>query len=67
MDIVIPFNDPLNEGDTEVTTFGCRQNNPSICGSNMLEGICAFTREDCICQKPSRLWKKQYKKLNSNN
>lgn len=27
----IPFNAPLNKMDTEVQTYGCRQNNPDIC------------------------------------
>lgn len=61
--MIIPFSAPLNELDTETQTYGCRQNNPSICGNNMLEDICAFTRKDCICKKPSRVWKKQYQKL----
>ena len=26
----IPFSAPLNDGDTETTTYGCRQNNPDI-------------------------------------
>lgn len=57
------FNDPLNPDDTENQTYGCRQNNPEICGNNGLNNICAFEREDCICLKPSRSWKKQYHKL----
>lgn len=59
----IPFSAPLNEYDTESQTYGCRQNNPDICGSNGLDGVCAFTTVDNICRKPSRAWKKQYYKL----
>ncbi len=59
----VPFNAPLNLLDTEYQTYGCRQNNPNICSNNMLEGVCAFCREDGICKKPSRAWKKQYTKL----
>lgn len=59
----IPFNDPIKPGDTEYQTVGCRQNNPDICANNCLPGICAFVREDGICQKPSRAWKKQYEML----
>ena len=59
----IPFNAPLNEKDTEVTTFGCRQNNPDICVNNGFPGVCAFACADHICKKPSRAWKKQYQKL----
>jgi hypothetical protein len=60
MKIQIPFNSPLNDLDTENQTYGCRANNPNICSNNNLEDICAFVREDCICRKPSRAWKKQY-------
>ena len=58
-----PFNAPLNPQDTEQQTYGCRANNPDICGNNGLPNICAFSSADCICKKPSRAWKKQYNKL----
>ena len=38
----IPFNAPLNLQDTEQQTYGCRANNPDICGNNGLPNICAF-------------------------
>lgn len=59
----VPFNAPLNDCDTETQTYGCRANNPGICGNNGLHNICAFESFDCICKKPSRAWKKQYQKL----
>lgn len=59
---IFPFESPLNEGDSENQTFGCRKN-PDICQNNGLPNICAFTREDCICKKPSKSWKKQFLKL----
>lgn len=62
-EIKIPFKAPLNEQDTETQTFGCRQNNPNICGNNGIVGICAFATADGICRKPSRAWKKKYKEL----
>ena len=62
-DLKMPFSAPLHELDTETQTYGCRQNNPNICASNSLPGICAFTSEDCICKKPSRAWKKKYAEL----
>lgn len=61
--VKVAYDAPLNELDTETQTFGCRTNNPEICSSNCLEGICAFVTEDNICRKPSRAWKKQYAKL----
>lgn len=57
------FNLPLQPGDTENQTFGCRQNNPNICGFNGITGICAFVTEDCICRKPSKAWKRKYNEL----
>ena len=59
----VPFNSPLHEYDTETQTYGCRQNNPDICGSNGLTDVCAFVRSDGICKKPSRAWKKKYLEL----
>ena len=59
----VPFNAPLSDDDSETQTKGCRANNPDICKSYMLNGICAFCRDDHLCIKPSRSWKKQYNKL----
>ena len=61
----IPFNAPLYEEDTETCTYGCRANNPAVCGNNGIPNICAFVSDDKICKKPSRAWKKQYNLLNS--
>ena len=33
-DLLIPFNAPLHSQDTELQTYGCRANNPDICGNN---------------------------------
>lgn len=62
-DLMIPFKAPLQKLDSETQTFGCRQKNPDICGSNSIPGVCAFTTVDCICRKPSKAWKRQYKVL----
>lgn len=59
----VGFNSPLHEKDTETQTFGCRASNPDICGNAYLDDVCAFVREDNVCKKPSRQWKKQYEKL----
>ncbi len=59
----VGFNTPLHELDTAEQTYGCRASNPDICGNAYLEDVCAFVREDNICKKPSRQWKKQYEKL----
>ncbi len=62
-ELKISFNAPFNDLDTETQTYGCRQNNPDICGNNGMPDICAFVCEDGICRKPSRAWKRQYQKL----
>ncbi len=62
-EIRVSFNEPLSEFDAETQTYGCRANNPAICSNNMLQDVCAFTRIDCICKKPSRAWKKKYNQL----
>lgn len=59
----VAFGAPLNEGDSEEQTYGCRQNNPDICGANGIEGVCAFSSDDGICKRPSKAWKKQFHKL----
>lgn len=62
---IIPFNAPLRKEDSIKTTYGCRQNNPDICGHNGIPGQCAFVSDDHICRYPSRAWKKQFLKLQS--
>lgn len=59
----VNFNAPLNIEDREDQTYGCRANNPDICGSAYLDGVCAFVCNDSLCKRPSRAWKKQYYKL----
>ena len=62
-ELKISFNAPLNDLDTKTQTYGCRQNNPDICGNNGMPDICAFVCEEGIFRKPSRAWKRQYQKL----
>lgn len=52
--LCVAFNASLHEYDSEEQTYGCRQNNPDICDSNGIEGICAFASEDGICKHPSK-------------
>lgn len=61
--IRVKFSAPINDGDTENQTFGCRHSNPDICKNMYVPGICAFASEDRICKRPSAAWKKQYAKL----
>lgn len=41
-ELMVPFNAPLREKDSENQTEGCRVNNPDICASNMIPEVCAF-------------------------
>jgi hypothetical protein len=54
---------PLQPGDTENQTAGCRHNKPGFCGKNGLPKICANVRSDGICMKPPRGWKGQFLEL----
>ena len=59
----VKFRAPLQDGDTETTTRGCRANNPDICANCYLDDVCAFVRPDGICLRPTKAWKKQYNRL----
>lgn len=59
----VPFNAPLQPGDTVDETVGCRANNPDICKNNGIPDVCAFERKDGVCKIPSKAWKKQFNKL----
>ncbi len=61
----VGFKAPLKTGDTEITTVGCRANNPDICKNNGIPDVCAFVREDGMCHAPSKAWKKQFLKLSA--
>lgn len=54
---------PLNNGDSETQTYGCRANNPDICNNCYVEGVCAFASSDSICKAPSAKWKTYYHTL----
>lgn len=46
----VPFSALLNELDTEVWIYRCSAN-------DLVQGICAFTSDDCIFHKSPRAWK----------
>lgn len=56
-ELKIAFTAPLQKGDTESQTYGCRANTPDICGSNGIPNIFAFASIDCICKTPSKALK----------
>lgn len=57
------FHAPLNPEDSDKKTLGCRHTAPDICGKNMMQDVCAFVREDEMCQAPPMSWVKQFHKL----
>ena len=59
----VNFNAPLNIGDSETETVGCRANNPDICKHADQLNVCAFVRADGICKAPSAKWAVRYKEL----
>jgi hypothetical protein len=56
------FHAPLQPGDTEAKTVGCRHTNPDICGKNGMD-VCAFVRADGVCHAPPRSWSAQFLRL----
>lgn len=63
IDLRFSLKAPLNDGDAENQTFGCRANNPDICKNCYVDGVCAFSSTDNICKAPSTKWKKYYYQL----
>ena len=59
----IPVDAPLQPGDGETRTLGCRLGNPNSCLRHSVQDQCAFVREDGICLAPPPSWKKQYARL----
>ncbi len=60
INIKICKNSPLHPEDNLQQTYGCRYYNPSICKNIDLEEVCAFVRNDRVCVKPPKSWKKRY-------
>jgi len=57
------FHAPLQPGDTDLVTRGCRHTNPSICRKNAMPSVCAFVRRDGMCHAPPASWPRQYLRL----
>jgi len=54
---------PLHELDSETQTYGCRHTNPDSCKKNLMEGVCAFVRDDKLCLSPPGSWPRIYQDL----
>ena len=59
------FDTPLQVGDSETQTVGCRHTNPDICSKHSLPGKCAFISKNNICFTPPTSWSKKFIKLKS--
>lgn len=59
-------NRPLQKGETEEKTLGCRYSRPDICAKHSLPEVCAFVTKDGVCYEPPNSWNKLYKKLSAN-
>lgn len=57
------FSAPLQAGDSETQTVGCRHTNPDICAKNGIQGKCAFAAVDNICRTPPASWAKKFRRL----
>jgi hypothetical protein len=55
--------DPLQPGDREDRTVGCRQSQPACCGRNSNPAVCAFARADGFCLAPPTSWKRKFTAL----
>ena len=60
--IHIPYRAPLNSGDTENQTYGCRATSPNICKNHGMAG-CAYVNQTGIWMMPPRGWNKHFKEL----
>jgi hypothetical protein len=54
---------PLQPGDTESQTVGCRHSHPDVCSKHSQETVCAFARADEMCLSPAGSWAKRFRKL----
>ena len=53
----------LHPMETQTQMFGCRLFNPDACVKNSLRQVCAFVREDGLCQSPPRTWPRLFQTL----
>jgi hypothetical protein len=56
---------PLQPGETESQTVGCRHSHPDVCSKHSLETVCAFARADEMCLAPAASWAKRFRKLST--
>jgi hypothetical protein len=54
---------PVQPGETESKTIGCRHGNRLNWGRNGIPNVCALVRGDGICLAPPSSWTSYYRKL----
>jgi hypothetical protein len=52
---------PIQPGETESQTIGCRHSNKLTCGRNGIPCVCALVREDGMCLAPPSSWVRLYR------
>lgn len=57
------FDPPVQPGETETQTIGCRHGNRLNCGRNGLPSVCGLVRKDGLCLAPPATWKMYYRGL----
>jgi len=53
--------DPIQPGETETKTVGCRHGNALNCGRNGIDKVCALVRADGMCLEPPSSWVRFYR------
>ena len=54
---------PVQPGESESRTVGCRYKRSRDCPKNRMRNVCAFVREDGICLAPPVTWKRHWRKI----
>ena len=55
------FHPPVQPGEPETKTIGCRHSNNQSCGRNGIDKVCALVRDDGICLAPPSSWTRFYR------
>jgi hypothetical protein len=55
------FDPPVQPGETDAQTIGCKHSNKLNCGRNGMPKVCALVREDGMCLAPPSSWVRYYR------
>jgi hypothetical protein len=54
---------PVQPGESESRTLGCRHRNACHCKDNRAPKVCALVRSDHVCLAPPATWRIHYRRL----